>query len=99
MGYTRETLYDLPISKLVDIILSQQDELERGKIQLSAYEKIRKILNVPDAIPDAPEKPRKGGRPALSEEERAAAYERQKARQKEKYWARKEAMMEKSINH
>lgn len=94
MAYTKEQLFDFPVSRLVDIILAQQEQLMQSDTYSKTLNKIRKILDGPDTTNEEnkgnmvldPDKPKKKmGRPRLSPEESARKYEERKAKQKERY--------------
>lgn len=99
MAYNREQLFDFPVSRLVDIIMTQQEQLMQSDADSKLVNKIRRILDGPDTtneggnkgnmVLDPPKK--KMGRPRLSPEENARKYEERKAKQKERY---KEMMAE-----
>lgn len=99
MAYTKEQLYDFPVSKLVSIILDMQDSMEETNALKKKISKIASIIGTIDSqmailgnsstslclCDSASETKGKRGRKPMTMEQRAEAYERQKARQKEKY--------------
>lgn len=100
MAYTKEQLFDFSVTRLIDIILAQQEQLMQSDIDSKMLSKIRKILDGPDTTNEGARSNtsivltdsatsnysgKKRGRPRLSPEESARKYEEQKARQKERY--------------
>lgn len=97
MAYTKEQLYDLPVSKLIDIIMTQQNEIEPLKESLKTmtdtYRKIAMLTSNLDEVSRSKmtgDLTEKRGRKPMSPEAKAAAYERQKQMQRERYQAKKQ---------
>lgn len=102
MIYTKEQLFNLPVGRLVDIIMSYQKEVEPLKrvaaLQKKTLNSIAVLANgVPeeltaeeiDALPTPTN--RRVGRPSLTPEQREAMYERNKEKQRLRYHERKAA--------
>lgn len=88
MIYTREALLDYSVSKLIDIILNQQEEATEVATLKKKLARISSIINE-DSTSDNVARTSNSGRPRLSDEEREARaaerYEKQKAYQRAKY--------------
>lgn len=95
MIYTKEDLMSWSFNRLIETIIDLQEQLEDVDKYQKAVEKITRIVENTNSECDRPEGYR-GGRRKYTPEEKAAAYERQKERQKIKYWAAKGVAIEKT---
>lgn len=94
MKYTREELINYPIGKLIDIIMSLQDDVDASMEYKKIVHKIAKILE-PDVRSDKDDvrdngeerhtMPSRRGRKPFTPEQKAAAYEEYKRKKREAY--------------
>lgn len=95
--YTKNQLEELPTKKLIEMILSLQEEMKSLEPYKRKVKKIERILfpvHSDTVIKEDADrvfiiKPEKRGRKPFNPEEKAEAYERQKAKQREQYAAKK----------
>lgn len=78
--YTREELYDMPISKLVDIIEKLQNSTDDAEFYKRKLARIAMI-----AVTEPSDVPTGRGRKPFTPEQRAASYEEYKRKKREKY--------------
>lgn len=100
--YSKDNLVNFTFGELIEIILRQENEIASLNEYKEKCSRVAKIVGNPIEKIEAPTPKVKAvvatnhtgkrGRPSLTPEEKAKAYERQKQRQKEKYWAKKEVV-------
>ncbi len=77
--YNKEQLLELPVSKLIDIILNLQEENTKTEDYRKRLQKIHLWSQSDEELEE------RRGRPAMTPEERAQRYEEYKARKRERY--------------